>query len=30
MKIAMSDYQRLVNPIIGDFILHHTHESVIV
>ena len=30
MKIAMSDYQRLVNPIVGDFILHHTHESVVV
>jgi hypothetical protein len=30
MKIAMTDYQRLVNPIVGDFILHHTHEPVIV
>jgi Ala-tRNA(Pro) deacylase len=29
MKIAMSDYQRLVNPIVGDFILHHTHESIV-
>jgi len=30
MKIAMSDYQRLVNPIVGDFILHHLHEPVAV
>jgi Ala-tRNA(Pro) deacylase len=30
MKIAMSDYQRLINPTVGDFTLHHTHESVIV
>jgi Ala-tRNA(Pro) deacylase len=30
MKIAMSDYQRLVSPGVGDFILHHTHESIVV
>jgi Ala-tRNA(Pro) deacylase len=30
MKIAMSDYQRLINPTVSDFTLHHTHESVIV
>lgn len=29
MKIAMSDYQRLANPSVGDFILHHEHELVI-
>jgi Ala-tRNA(Pro) deacylase len=30
MKIAMSDYQRLVSPVVGDFILHHAHESAAV
>jgi Ala-tRNA(Pro) deacylase len=30
MKIAMTDYQRLAGPIIGDFSLHHTHEPIIV
>ncbi len=30
VKIAMSDYQRLANPVVGDFILHHTHEPVVV
>ena len=30
MKIAMTDYQRLASPVIGDFILHHAHESVVV
>jgi len=30
MKIAMTDYQRLVNPIIGDFILHHAHEPIVM
>ncbi|CAG0935206.1 hypothetical protein TFLX_04038 [Thermoflexales bacterium] len=28
MKIAMSDYQRLVNPVVSDFILHHAPEPV--
>ncbi len=28
MKIAMSDYQRLVNPVVSDFILHHASEPV--
>ncbi len=30
IKIAMTDYQRLANPIIGDFILHHMHEPIVV
>jgi Ala-tRNA(Pro) deacylase len=30
MKIAMTDYQRLASPVIGDFILHHAHEPVVV
>ena len=30
MKSAMSDYHRLVNPLIGDFVTHHEHEPVIV
>ena len=30
MKIAMTDYQRLANPFIGDFILHHAHEPIVV
>ena len=30
MKIAMSDYQRLVSPVIGDFSLHHAHEPIVV
>jgi Ala-tRNA(Pro) deacylase len=30
VKIAMTDYQRLANPIIGDFILRHTHEPIVV
>lgn len=30
MKIAMSDYQRLVKPVVGDFILHHVHEPIVV
>ncbi len=30
MKIAMSDYQQLVKPVIGDFALHDGHESVLV
>jgi prolyl-tRNA editing enzyme YbaK/EbsC (Cys-tRNA(Pro) deacylase) len=30
MKIAMTDYQRLATPVIGDFILHHSHEPVVV
>ena len=30
MKIAMTDYHQLVSPVIGDFILHHTHESAVV
>ena len=30
IKLAMSDYQRLVNPLMGDFITHHEHEPVIV
>ena len=30
MKIAMSDYRRLVNPTVGDFALRHSHESVVV
>jgi Ala-tRNA(Pro) deacylase len=30
MKIAMTDYQRLANPTVGDFTLRHAHESVVV
>ena len=30
MKIAMSDYQRLVSPVVGDFTLRHSHESVVM
>ncbi len=30
MKVAMSDYQRLVSPVIADFTLHHEHESIVV
>ena len=30
IKLAMSDYQRLVNPFIGDFVAHHEHEPMIV
>jgi hypothetical protein len=30
MKIAMSDYQRLVKPVVGDFVLHHAPEPVVV
>src|SRR5512137_1431795 len=30
IKLAMSDYQRLVNPLIGDFVTHHEPEPVIV
>jgi Ala-tRNA(Pro) deacylase len=30
MKIAMTDYQRLANPFIGDFTLHHAHEPIVV
>ncbi len=30
MKIAMSDYQRLVEPVVVDFALHHNQESIIV
>jgi Ala-tRNA(Pro) deacylase len=30
MKIAMADYLRLASPVIGDFVLHHTHEPTVV
>jgi Ala-tRNA(Pro) deacylase len=30
MKIAMTDYQRLATPVIGDIVLHHTHEPTVV
>jgi Ala-tRNA(Pro) deacylase len=30
LKIAMTDYQRLVSPVIGDFSLHHAHEPIVV
>jgi Ala-tRNA(Pro) deacylase len=30
IKLAMSDYQRLVNPLIGDFVTHHEHEPMSV
>ena len=30
MTIAMTDYLRLANPVVDDFILHHAHESVVV
>ncbi len=29
VKIAMSDYERLVNPLVGDFIAHHEPEPVL-
>lgn len=30
IKLAMSDYLRLANPLIGDFVTHHQYEPVIV
>jgi Ala-tRNA(Pro) deacylase len=30
MKIALSDYQRMVSPVIGDFVLHHDYASTLV
>jgi Ala-tRNA(Pro) deacylase len=30
MKIAMTDYLRLAQPVIGDFVLHHAHEPIVV
>ena len=30
VKMAMSDYQRLTSPVVGDFILRHTHEPIVV
>ena len=30
VKIAMSDYQRLANPVVGDIILRHAPEPIIV
>jgi Ala-tRNA(Pro) deacylase len=30
MTIAMSDYLRLAGPVVGNFILHHAHEPVVV
>lgn len=30
MKIAMSDYQQLVKPVIGDLSLRHLHEPFVV
>ena len=30
MKVAMSDYQQLVKPVIGDFSLRHFHEPIAV
>jgi Ala-tRNA(Pro) deacylase len=30
IKLAMSDYERLVSPLIGDFVTHHEPEPLIV
>lgn len=30
MKLAMSDYYKLVRPVIGDFVLRHEHEAILV
>jgi Ala-tRNA(Pro) deacylase len=30
MKIAMTDYLQLAQPVIGDFVLHHAHEPIVV